>query len=262
MDNKMTKLKIPNAKGKNITAVVHYPAEETEKLAILCPGYLASKDYDHLILLADALAAHGYTTIRFDPIGTWESDGDIAGYNTTQYLNDVKTVLEYALQKRKYDNILLGGHSDGGMISILYAAKDSRISELLAIMPPSNRSMLRKKKSGEWEQNGFRVSKRNTPNSTKEKEFRVPFSFAEDRNKYDVTKDVGTFRVPIVLIAGELDNINTPEDVKKIYDNANEPKKFILLKGIGHDYRFNPSEIKVVNDKILEALSDTIKVGK
>lgn len=50
-----------------------------------------------------------------------------------------------------------------------------------------------------------------------------------------------------------------PREAKiEIFDNANEPKKFLLLEKIGHDYRLNDDEIKLANEKILEQLAEYI----
>jgi alpha-beta hydrolase superfamily lysophospholipase len=75
-----------------------------------------------------------------------------------------------------------------------------------------------------------------------------------DRDQYDAVEDAAKIKVPLILLAGELDVSVPPEDVKEIYDNANEPKKFILLKDIDHEYRHNLSEIEMVNKEILDAL--------
>ena len=65
------KLKIQN----RISAVIDYPETESKGLVILCPGYLDTKDYKRLVQLGIDLAQAGFTTVRFDPTGTWESDG-------------------------------------------------------------------------------------------------------------------------------------------------------------------------------------------
>ena len=127
MDPKVIKTKIPSSKGR-LSAVIHYSKSESEKLAILCSGYLDSKDYKHLVSLAEVLNNAGYTVVRFEPTGTWESEGNISDYTNTQYLEDIKNVLEYMLSQKKYTYVLLGGHSRGGQLSIIYAARDSRIS--------------------------------------------------------------------------------------------------------------------------------------
>ena len=244
---------IPSTKG-NLAAVIHYPATKTERLAILCPGYLDSKDYKDLVGLAEVLRRQGYTVVRFDPTGIWESEGEISDYTTTQYLEDIKGVLEYMLKENTYTYILLGGHSRGGMVSILYAVCDPRISIVLGIMPSFGRSMAGRRRE-EWKETGVSISTRDLPdNKDKKREFRVPYSHVEDRDKYNVVEDVKKIKVPIILVAGELDDVVLPEDVKRIFDNANEPKKFVTIAGIRHDYRYNDGEVKIVNENILEKL--------
>ena len=251
---KIEKTRIPSAKG-NLAATIHYPERKTEWLAILCPGKLDSKDYKHLVGLADGLNKQGYTVVRFEPTGTWESDGDISDYTTTQYLEDIKNVLDYMLRQASYKHILLCGHSRGGQVSILYASRDPRISLVLGIMPSSKRTMTGQCYD-EWKKTGFKVSYRDLPNDkSRRREFRVPFSHAKDMGQYDVIEDVKRIKVPIILAAGELDDVVLPEYVKEIFDNANEPKKIIVIPGIGHDYRYNDSEVAMVNEKILEQLS-------
>ena len=251
----MKKIKIMSSNGK-ISIAIHNSKNETGRLAILCPGYLDSKDYKHLVELAEGLSKEGYTVVRFDPTGTWESEGDISDYTMTKYIEDIKNVLEYMLSKSNYKNILLGGHSRGGQMSILYAARDPRISIVLGIMPSSHRTMMRQRYD-EWKKKGVSVSYRDLPdNKDKTIEFRVPFSHVKDRDKYDVIKDVKKIKVPIILIAGELDDLVLPEYVKEIFDNANEPKKFIIIPRIWHDYRYDDNEIKIVNKEILKLIKN------
>lgn len=251
----MKRIKIRTPKG-NIAAVAHYPKNKTDRLAILCPGYLDTKDYDHLVKLAEDLAKIGYTTVRFDPIGTWESEGDISNYTTTQYLSNIKSVLEYMLKRNSFKHILIGGHSRGGMVSILYAVKDRRISMVVGIMPSS---FMRKddERVIEAKKNGFSISFRDLPeNKNRKIEFRVPYSHFQDNLKYNALKDVKKLKVPLILVAGELDKMSPAEKVKRIFDEANEPKKFITIKGIGHEYRHDPSQIKKVNNEIIKFLSN------
>lgn len=249
----ITETKIPSTKG-NLAAAIHYPENKTNKLAILCPGYLDSKDYKGLVGLAEALGERGYTVVRFEPTGTWKSEGDISDYTTSQYLEDIKNVLEYMLSQANYKHILLGGHSRGGQVSILYAARDSRISIVLGIMASSG--PIQGQRREEWEKNGVSVSQRDLPNNENKKiEFRVPFNHVLDRDQYDAVGDAKKIKVPIILIAGELDDSVPPNEVKEIFNNANEPKKFLIIPNIGHDYRHNDGEVKIVNEKILEQLN-------
>lgn len=250
---KTIKTKIPSSKGK-LSAVIHYPENEAGKLAILCPGYLDSKDYKGLVGLSEVLSNKGYTVVRFDPTGTWESEGEISDYTNTQYLKDIKNVLEYMLSQRMYTHVLLGGHSRGGQLSIIYAARDPRISQVVAIMP-SSKDMMTGQRYKDWEKTGVSISYRDLPgNKDKRREFRVPFSHVEDREKYDVMEDVKKIRVPIVIVAGELDKLCLPKYVKEIFDKANQPKKFVIVQGVGHDYRHSNSKVGLVNKEILKLI--------
>ncbi len=193
-----------------------------------------SKDYVGLAELANELTKHGYTSVRFDPTGVLDSDGDITDYTITQYLSDIKSVLEYTLTQSEYTDILLGGHSRGGMVSLLYAARDNRISKVLGIMPSSDESMTPKRER-EWKEIGVSVSTRDLPsNRDKKREFRVPFSHVEDRTQYNVVEDVAKITASIVLFAGEQDTLITPDDVKRIFNNADEPKTFTIIPKVGN----------------------------
>jgi putative redox protein len=249
----MEKVLIQSSIGEAIAGVIHRPEQVTEKLAVLCPGYLDTKDYDHLRILADDLAEKGYTVIRFDPTGTWDSGGSIAQYTVTQYLIDIKSVLEHMLHEHRYTDILLGGHSRGGMASILYAEKDSRITKILAIMPSSGRSSLGDKNKI-WKETDFKTSHRDVPNSNEKKTFNVPYSHLEDRLTFNISDCIKNIHTPILLVAGERDELVLPEDVQTFFDQANEPKKIIIIDGIGHNYRHNLEQVRKVNDRILKEL--------
>ena len=249
----MENLRIQTPSGKSLAATLHGSAKPGMNLAILCPGYLDTKDYAHLVMLSEDLCNRGYDVLRFDPVGTWGSDGGIEEYTTTEYLADIKSVVEYMLSKHPYSHILLGGHSRGGQMSVLYAARDPRISQVVAIMP-SSPLVFDKTRDEKWEAEGISVSKRDIP-SGGEREYRVPYSHNIDRKQYNVLQEVKKVRVPIIFIAGEKDVLVLPEYVKALYDEANEPKKYILVENIGHDYRHSPDEIREVNNLIIKEIA-------
>lgn len=243
-----------NSRNGEIAIAVHKPEKQSDKLLILCPGFLDSKDYRHLVVLAEDLCSQGYTAVRFDPIGTWESEyNDNEKYTITQYLEDVRTVLEYMLEKYSYKKIVIGGHSRGGRISILYAARDPRVSLVLAIMPSYGN--FEGEERIQWEKSGIKISKRDALDGGELKEFKLPFAHVLDMDKYDVIADTEKVKIPIIFVAGELDDLVTPRDVMDIFDNAGELKTFVLVPGVGHNYRRNEDEIKIMNGKIIEAMN-------
>ena len=159
----VNKRKIDSVKGR-IAIAIHKPEIKTDKLAILCPGYLDSKDYAHLVALANMLATRGYVAVRLDPMGTWESGGEISDYTTTQYLEDIRIVLEFMLGENAFKHVLLGGHSRGGQLSIIYAARDNRISSVLGIMASTGKPYSDDDEE-KWEKKGIRISQRDLPDN-------------------------------------------------------------------------------------------------
>jgi uncharacterized protein len=252
----MISRQIPSPLGE-IASVIHAPDVPTDRLAILCPGYLDSKDHPHLVALADALSAKGYTVVRFDPIGTWESGGDTSLYTTTNYLKNIQDILDVLLNERSYDEVLVGGHSRGGRVSLLSAARDLRITYVLAI-EPSVKLFMQGDRRARWKEQGFEVVQRDLPDGSGTKEFQVSYAHVEDADRYDLVEDVKRIHVPLILIAGELDAVATPEQVSDIFEHANEPKTYRILPGIGHDYRRNAEQIAKVNEAILDELKKSI----
>lgn len=224
------------------------------------PGRLDSKDYQHLKLLAEDLNNIGFQTIRFDPTGTWNSGGDIADYCISQYLKDITDVIRYATDEngKPFDKIILCGHSMGGQVAMIYGVNDPAISAVIAIMSPA--SLAGERDVSSWESQGVKISKRDLPNDPESFHiYSLPYSFHRDRMKYDANKIISKFARPLLLMAGEEDKIITPEIIKHTYEMAVEPKKFTLIKGIGHDYRKYPKEIQQVNREIIDFLSSISK---
>lgn len=253
-------MKIWIQSGNNkLSANIFRPVSSLNKLAVLLPGNLDSKDYPHMTMLARDLAKNGYTAISFDPTGTWESEGVISQYSVTQYLADLDLVIKDAISRngKDFDQIVLLGHSLGGMISMLYTADHREISVVVGIMPSHDFLKIKyiTDRLEKWQTQGYNISRRDLPgNVTQYREYKVPYSFIEDRSKYDLLEAVKKYDKQLILVAGENDQMTSPGYVKEIYDVANEPKQFLLVKGIGHDYRKKTEDIEKVNKLIIEKI--------
>ena len=252
------KIKIPSSSGLKLSAVLNQPKQKSSKLAILMPGFLDSKDYPHLKQLAIDLANQDYYVIRFDPMGVWDSQGNISEYSVTQYLKDLMNVIKFSKEKYPVNQIVLIGHSLGGMIALLYAALNKGdVHTVIGIMPPPSQTRPKgfKKNLEIWKKNKQKISTRPFPNnSKKERQFIVPYEYIRDSKKYNLLKLIKKIKKPFLLIAGELDDKVTPAEVKQIFKAANQPKNLIVLKNVIHDYRFYKTQIKSVNRKIIQFL--------
>lgn len=244
------KIEIKSEKGI-ISTNINIPKEPNGSLIVFCPGFLDSKDYYSFNYFGKNLSKIGYLTIAFDPIGTWKSGGTIKDYNFTNYLDNISSVIKYVKENNlKVKKFILIGHSRGASLSIIYSSLFGGVDEIIAIEPPIE------VKEIAWNNKvGIRVSKRDDPfNKEKFVEFRVPYSFLEDSEKYDLIKLTKKVKTPVYFIAGEFDDVIDKSIVKELFDGANEPKEFFVLK-IGHDFRHSKKETEIVFEKIKEILN-------
>ena len=108
-------------------------------LIVLLHGFVGSKVGEHRLFVKAAryFTEKGYAVFRFDFSGCGESDGDYADVTVTKQLSEVQAVLNYVsvLPEVDVNNIILIGHSLGGAVASLTAAKDRRIRKLILWSP-------------------------------------------------------------------------------------------------------------------------------
>jgi len=245
------KLQIKSNKYE-ISAIIEEPKSTPKGLMVFLPGYLDSKDYYSFKEFSKSVAKLGFISARFNPTGTWESGGTIADYSITQYIADIEAVINFVKSTHKnLKNIILIGHSIGGLVGIAYAATHKEVSMIIPIEPPQTKS---------WSTKTARISQRDLPfEPEKEREYKTPYSYAIDSKKYNAKELVSKVTVPIYLITGEKDKVILPKTVEEIYNNANEPKQFIILKNVGHDFRKHEEETEIVRKKIEEIIKREFK---
>ena len=131
-------------KGEQITASVHYPTNKghTERrckervpLVIICHGFVGSRIGVNRLFVESArsIAAEGSLVVRFDYIGCGESSGSYGQHSVDSMIAQTKSVIDYGLGIDDIDptQVSLIGHSLGGMIALLTAARDRRIKNLV-----------------------------------------------------------------------------------------------------------------------------------
>jgi pimeloyl-ACP methyl ester carboxylesterase len=221
-------------------------SKEANKLAIVTPGRLDSKDYASLTSLVDMLADEGYLAIGFDPPGTWESPGDISLYNTTNILKAINELIDY------FDNrpTILLGHSRGGSNSMLAATTNQNVIAFVAIMSSAGPTNVELPAGGSKEPVvSFRDLPPGSQKTLKQKEFRLPDDYFIDQMKYDATDGLAMSKKPKLFFYGTNDVLVGEADVKSMFNNASKPKSLHVLKS-EHDYRLHPEIIHEVNTTI------------
>lgn len=225
-------------------AVYQKGTENSEKLALVLPGKLDSKDYAHMRSHLDMLAGLGFLALSFDPPGTWESPGDISLYNTTNYLKAVDELIEYFGNKPTF----LVGHSRGASVALIAGIKNENVLAFCPIMPSFTESGFDKTIEEDWKKSGYKLSKRELPLGDGEeiKEFMLPYSFFEDQIRYKWSEEFTKCTKPKLIIIGKHDVTVPTEEVKEIYKKLSEPKELYELDW-DHNYRMSKDKINEVN---------------
>jgi isopentenyl-diphosphate delta-isomerase len=244
----METITIKSSKDTDLSISILRPKVQSEKLAIICPGYLGSMNDLHLLSLADALSSIGYTAVSFDPTGTWSSGGDITDFKMSQYQEDMDSIKKYMIEKENYSDILLVGHSMGAYAALYYSSNNAGISSVVAIMSPY--SMSKKTEKNEmWQQTGFRKSIRTDPITREDVIFNVPYSTLANAEMHILEDSIANIKVPKLFISGSKDTITPTQGVLDLYNLSNEPKEHINIEGFIHDYYGD--QINEVNDQII-----------
>jgi pimeloyl-ACP methyl ester carboxylesterase len=96
------------------------PNDRNEEIAGHKPG----------LVLADALTRRGYAVLRYDKRGVAKSTGDHSNATTLDFASDVTAAIAYLRSRPDIDSARVGliGHSEGGTIAAIVAAKDSGLA--------------------------------------------------------------------------------------------------------------------------------------
>jgi pimeloyl-ACP methyl ester carboxylesterase len=218
------------------------------KLAILFPGYLDSPDYLHLKIFSASLKNLGYVTEIIDPCGLWKTN-NIKNYSVTNYLKDIKAVID-SYKDQQPEEIILIGHSLGGFVAILAGNLFPQVTKIIALCPPASIDRLGSK----WVNKSPRISKRDLPEDpTKFRNFEIPYSFVEDAQKYSAIDSVKKITKPLMILIGLDDKSIPQEETETLVSNANHPH-VVKMPGIGHNFRHSATECNIVMSEIQDFL--------
>lgn len=90
------------------------------------------------LIIADYLTKNGIAVLRFDDRGVGKSEGDFHMATTADFATDVEAGLAFLKKQKGIDVKKIGiiGHSEGGMIAPMVAAKDSSLEFIILLAGP------------------------------------------------------------------------------------------------------------------------------
>jgi len=101
-------------------------------VAVLCHGFMDTRDAELLVRVAEGLGARGVGAVRFDFSGNGESEGAFELGNYAKERGDLRAVVE-AVRGEGGEVAGVAGHSKGGNCVLLYCAEHGDVPRAVNI---------------------------------------------------------------------------------------------------------------------------------
>ncbi len=219
----------------------------SDKAVILCHGWTANR-YETLPRVKFLVEA-GYNVLTYDARACGESEGDLISLGYYE-ANDLVAAIDY-LKSTGINKIAADGISQGGATIVFASAKSK---DLKCVIIESCFDELRNAVNNRFSSMLF------IPGAIGSA-LMLPLA----KNKLGIGVDeiapinkIKNIHIPVFIISGEVDTRTTPDETKKLFDAANQPKRIWLVPNAGHVdlYRVNQVEYE---KRVLEFLKVEMK---
>ncbi len=228
---------IRNAQGERIDYTYHPGQREDSPLVVIGHGVTAHKDRPFLVALAEALESVGIAALRISFAGNGASDGRFEDSNISKEVEDLGAVLD-ALSGR---TLAYAGHSMGGAVGVLRAARDERIRALVSLAAIVHTRSFAERTFGQLiPGEGLMLGKPGCVLSQ---------AYLDDLTRIDsVIEQAGKIRVPWMLVHGANDNLVPIQHSHDAYARARCVKELVQLDGADHVFEpgMTPSMVQAV----------------
>ena len=221
-------------------------------IVVFCHGYKGYKDWGAWDLVAKSFAEKNlfFLKMNFSHNGGTVAqpidfpDLEAFGHNNfLKELDDLDTVLSWLHSDNPYQaeynkaNISLIGHSRGGGIVVLKAAKDKRISKVVSWAGVSD--FASRFPEGEklelWRQHGVAYITNARTNQQMPHYFQFYTSFKENEAFLNIKSAARQLSIPYLIVHGDLDETVPLEEAKNL--NSWSPKSELeIIEGANHTF--------------------------
>ena len=229
--------------------------------------------------IAEALAARGIATLRFDDRGTGASTGNGATATSADFADDVRAIIAFLRGRPDIDpnRIVLIGHSEGGLIAPMVAAGDSLLRGIALLAGPaqSGRTIIHYQQRFAVEND---TSIRPANREPALQRARTQLDSIARTNPwlrffldYDPLTTAARVRIPVLILQGETDRQVTADQAPVLaaaFRNArNQNVAIHVLPQVNHLFLEDPSgspggyaglPSKRIPDSILSLLTDWV----
>lgn len=221
----MTSSEIRNQAGERIDHTFHR-GDRRDVLVVLGHGVTGNKDRPLLVAVAGGLSAKGWPCLRISYSGNGESEGVFADSNITKETGDLSSVIDGVPQEVKVAYV---GHSMGGAVGVLTAAKDLRIQLLVSLAGMTHTADFVKREFGDVTPGqGFMWDDEDCPLSQ---------AYVDDLTSIGSTLESAAKVIqPWLLVHGSEDDVVPIKDGEDAFAVATSEKQWLPIQGAGHSF--------------------------
>jgi pimeloyl-ACP methyl ester carboxylesterase len=229
--------------GRKIAGVLSTPAATTERLVVLCHGFLSHKNSGTNQALTAALLSCGIATFRFDFFGHAESEGPLERVTVTIALEQALAALDL-VRGKDFRRLGLIGSSFGGLVALLAAAECGRRHRPLACLglkcpvadfPEQLELELGLDGMAQWKATDTVPDFRGGPGRIK-----LDYAFYTDSARHSGYTAAKAITAPTVIVQGDKDELIPLHQCRGLMDALQTDKRLELLPGA--DHRFTKPE--------------------
>lgn len=220
------------------------PDEETDKIAVLCHGFLSSKTSSTNNTLTRMLIDQGIAALRFDFFGQGESEGPIDQITVSLAVDQAHRAIDL-MREKGYRRIGLMGSSFGGLVSILAASQQTDLACLALKCPVVDFAEELRLEFGDdgmaqWKATDTIPNILGGPG-------RIPLHYAlyDDALRQIAYAPARSITAPTVIVQGDQDEQVPLHQSRRLYESLQVKKHLELLPGADHRFTKDPDFLRM-----------------
>lgn len=229
-DASTRKITFESSQGLTLSGVLQRPAS-SRGCVILSHCFTCNKNYKILVRLGRTLAQAGIASLRFDYAGLGESQGQFEDTTLSSDSRDLERAVSWVLDQG-LGPVALAGHSMGGAISIVTAARLPKVAGLAVIgttSDPGNLYRLLPKLAPDNRPQGRSVTVEIAGIS-----YPISQAFLDDLERHDLKSNAASLGKPFLVIHGTEDSTVDISHGQALFQAARQPKSFLAVPGAEH----------------------------
>lgn len=248
-----TEIQVDGAVGK-LSGVLYRPelsSGDKTSLVILMHGFMSDKNDRIITTLASELQNKHIAFIRFDFNGHGDSEGDFQNMTVSSEIADARKIFDYARQLDFVDDILLLGHSQGGVVASMLAGElgAENVASTILMAPAA----VLKDNALDGIMFGVRFNPADIPEYISLFNRRVGHEYLKEAQTLPIYETASQYTGPVCIIHGTSDEI-VPYSYGVKYKDVFENAVLHLIENEKHAFSKKLDEAKNIAIEFIEGV--------